>query len=124
MVKNALTYTLSRNSDMKWSLHKEPLRYTVFFCWSFLPHSGNVKLCLFKSIKTGATLKHPCWSREKLDTITELFYCARSHFQIITRMPCGSNYFFLYVWKNKILKDILPPNAGRASVVKATGVIN
>lgn len=80
---------------------------------------------LFKSIKAEAALKHQCWSRERLDIITELlFYCARSHYQIITKMLCKSNFFLVCLGKYNLLKDIFPPNAGRVSVVKATGVIN
>lgn len=57
---------------------------------------GQCEAVLFKSIKTEAALKHQCWSRERLDTTTELlFYCAKSHYQIITRMLCKSNFFLV-----------------------------
>lgn len=109
---------------MKRSLHK---KHSGTLCFSAGAYCLTQALCFFEKIKTEATLKHQSresWSRERLGRIILLFYCARSHYQIITRMLCISNFFFLYVWKNKILKDIFPPNAERASVVKATGVIN
>lgn len=50
----------------------------------------------------------------------ELFYCARSHYQIIAGTLHKRIFFLVCLGKYSLLEDILPPNARRASVIMAT----